>query len=68
MFEELLNEKEIHPEPIYPKIFIGKAVLEQEEEVEYLLRQFESFNASQLKEYVINLANRKKNRVFLVAK
>lgn len=69
MFEELLNEKEIHPEPIFPKIFIGKAVLEQQEEVEYLLEQFESFSANQLKEYVINLANRRKNkRVLLVAK
>ncbi|KIY20680.1 polysaccharide biosynthesis protein [Mesobacillus subterraneus] len=68
MFEELLNEKEIHPEPIYPKIFIGRAVLEQEQEVEFLLQQFEHFSATQLKEYVINLANRKKNRVFLVAK
>ncbi|MDQ0413819.1 nucleoside-diphosphate sugar epimerase/dehydratase [Mesobacillus stamsii] len=68
MFEELLNEKEIHPEPIYPKIFIGRAVLEQEQEVEFLLQQFEHFSTTQLKEYVINLANRKKNRVFLVAK
>jgi len=68
MFEELLNEKEIHPEPIYPKIFIGRAVLEQEEEVEFLLQQFEHFSTTQLKEYVVNLANRKKNRVFLVAK
>lgn len=25
MFEELLDEKEIHPEQIYPKIYIGKA-------------------------------------------
>lgn len=69
MFEELLNEKEIHPEPIFPKIFIGKAVLDQQEEVEYLLEQFESFSANQLKDYVINLANRRKNkRVLLVAK
>ncbi|WP_210364486.1 nucleoside-diphosphate sugar epimerase/dehydratase [Bacillus sp. REN3] len=68
MFEELLNENEIHPEPIFPKIFVGKAVLQQEEEIEFLLQRFENFNASQLKEYVINLANRKKNHVFLVAK
>jgi FlaA1/EpsC-like NDP-sugar epimerase len=68
MYEELLNEKEIHPEPIFPKIFIGKAVLEQEEEVNYLLEQFEQFNSLKLKEYVINLANRKKNKIFLVAK
>lgn len=68
MFEELLNEKEIHPEPIFPKIFIGKAVLDQEEEVSYLLDYFEQFNSLQLKEYVVNLANRKKNKIFLVAK
>ncbi len=68
MFEELLNEKEIHPEPIFPKIFIGKAVLDQEEEISYLLERFENFTSSQLKEYVINLANRKKNKIFLVAK
>jgi len=68
MFEELLNEEEIHPEPIFPKIFIGKAILEQEEEVEFLLERFENFSVPQLKEYVINLANRRKNRVYLVAK
>ncbi|MCM3124175.1 MULTISPECIES: nucleoside-diphosphate sugar epimerase/dehydratase [unclassified Mesobacillus] len=68
MFEELLNEKEIHPEPIFPKIFIGKAVLDQEEEVSYLLDYFEQFSSLQLKEYVVNLANRKKNKIFLVAK
>ncbi|RSD26970.1 polysaccharide biosynthesis protein [Mesobacillus subterraneus] len=68
MYEELLNEKEIHPEPIFPKIFIGKAVLEQEDEVSYLLDQFDQFTSSQIKEYVINLANRKKNKIFLVAK
>ena len=25
MYEELLDEKEIHPDQIYPKIYIGKA-------------------------------------------
>lgn len=68
MFEELLNEKEIHPDPIFPKIFIGKAVLDQHQEIAYLLERFENFTSPQLKEYVINLANRKKNKIFLVAK
>ena len=31
MYEELLGEKEVHSEAVFPKIFIGKAVLEQEE-------------------------------------
>ncbi|WP_226678995.1 polysaccharide biosynthesis protein [Mesobacillus jeotgali] len=68
MFEELLNEKEVHPKPVFPKIFIGKAVLDQQEEVQYLIDRFDNFESQQLKEYVINLANRKKNRVFLLAK
>jgi FlaA1/EpsC-like NDP-sugar epimerase len=64
MFEELLNEKEIHPNPIYPKIFIGKAVLEQEEEIEYLLNHFESLSPEEVREFVLNLANRRENRIF----
>ncbi|WP_147534478.1 polysaccharide biosynthesis protein [Bacillus marasmi] len=67
MFEELLNEKEIYPEPVYPKIFIGKAVLEQEGEVEYLLNQFEEFTQDDVREYVINLANRRTNERLMVA-
>jgi len=68
MFEELLNEKEIHPEPIFPKIFIGKALHEQDEEVQYLLNNFEDFATSDLKDYVVNLANRRETRKLLVAK
>jgi FlaA1/EpsC-like NDP-sugar epimerase len=67
MFEELLNEKEIYPEPVYPKIFIGKAILDQEHEIEFLLHQFESFTVEETKEFVINLANRRENRVYQVA-
>ena len=68
MYEELLGEKEVHSEAVFPKIFIGKAVLEQEEEINYLLRSHESLPIVELKEFVINLANRKKNKDFSVAK
>jgi FlaA1/EpsC-like NDP-sugar epimerase len=64
MFEELLNEKEVYPEPVYPKIFIGKAVLEQEEEIDYLLSRFDEFSADEMKMFVVNLANRRENRVY----
>ncbi|NMD70164.1 polysaccharide biosynthesis protein [Bacillus sp. DNRA2] len=64
MYEELLNEKEIYPEPVYPKIFIGKAVLEQEDEVEYLLERFEKFSSDDIREYVLNLANRRENEIY----
>jgi FlaA1/EpsC-like NDP-sugar epimerase len=68
MYEELLNEGEIHPEPVFPKIFIGKAVLEQEGEVEYLLNHFEGFTSDEVREFVVNLANRRGNLPVLVAK
>ncbi|AGK55929.1 polysaccharide biosynthesis protein [Bacillus sp. 1NLA3E] len=67
MYEELLNAEEIYPEPVFPKIFIGRAVLEQEAEVGYLLERFESFTPVEIKEYVINLANRRVNKVYDVA-
>ncbi|MFJ7637349.1 polysaccharide biosynthesis protein [Peribacillus sp. NPDC097225] len=68
MYEELLGEKEVHSDAVFPKIFIGKAVLEQEEEINYLLRSHESLPLAELKEFVINLANRKKNKDFSIAK
>ncbi|MGE6716278.1 polysaccharide biosynthesis protein [Peribacillus frigoritolerans] len=64
MYEELLGEKEVHSEAVFPKIFIGKAVLEQEEEIQYLLNSYDDFSIIELKEFVINLANRKSNKAF----
>lgn len=64
MFEELLNEKEVFPEAVFPKIFIGKALFDQEEEVGYLLTRFESLSTDELKDFVINLANRRENKLF----
>ncbi|MBM4761468.1 nucleoside-diphosphate sugar epimerase/dehydratase [Bacillus sp. B15-48] len=66
MFEELLNEKEIHPEPVFPKIFIGKALHEQDEEVRYLLEHFEEMATEDVREFVVNLANRRPSLRFLV--
>ncbi|MFJ7681457.1 polysaccharide biosynthesis protein [Peribacillus butanolivorans] len=68
MFEELLGENEVHGEAVFPKIFIGKAVLEQEDEIHYLLSSQENLSSKELKEFVINLANRRKNKIYLVAK
>jgi FlaA1/EpsC-like NDP-sugar epimerase len=68
MYEELLNEKEIFPEPVYTKIFIGKAVLGQEDEIDYLLNLFDDFSGDEIKEFVINLANRKRNLIYSSSK
>ncbi|MBY0158845.1 polysaccharide biosynthesis protein [Cytobacillus oceanisediminis] len=67
MYEELLNEKEVHKETVFPKIFIGKAVLEQEDEVHFLVEQFDRMSAGEISEYVLNLANKRKNNILLMA-
>ncbi|MEK5066220.1 polysaccharide biosynthesis protein [Cytobacillus sp. FSL R5-0596] len=68
MFEELLNEKEVHKEAVFPKIFIGKAVLEQEDEIHYLINEFNGMSSNEISEFVLNLANKRKNKVFSIAK
>ncbi|MFJ7927796.1 polysaccharide biosynthesis protein [Peribacillus sp. NPDC096448] len=68
MFEELLGKNEVHKEAVFPKIFIGKAILDQEEEVDYLLSFHDKLSSLELKEFVVNLANRRKNKVYLLAK
>jgi FlaA1/EpsC-like NDP-sugar epimerase len=67
MYEELLGENEVHGEAIFPKIFIGKASFEQEEEVNYLIRNFENLTSQQLKDYVLSLANRREIKSFALA-
>jgi FlaA1/EpsC-like NDP-sugar epimerase len=59
MYEELLGDKEVHPEEVFPKIFIGKALFEQEDEVNYLIGNFDNLSSAQLKDYVLCLANRR---------
>ncbi|MET3697032.1 FlaA1/EpsC-like NDP-sugar epimerase [Bacillus oleivorans] len=67
MFEELLNENEIHPKPVFPKIFIGKAVETNFEQVTRLLDSYDSLKGQELKEYVLSLANRKEAPIVQVA-
>jgi FlaA1/EpsC-like NDP-sugar epimerase len=67
MFEELLGENEVHGEAVFPKIFIGKASFEQEDEVNYLLKHFEELSSQDLKDYVLSLANRREINTFALA-
>jgi FlaA1/EpsC-like NDP-sugar epimerase len=67
MYEELLGDKEVHPEEVFPKIFIGKALFGQEDEVNYLIGNFESLSSQQLKDYVLSLANRREIGAFALA-
>lgn len=59
LYEELLNEEEVYPEQIYPKIYIGKSV---HVNTDYLLKQVtKALNGSkeELRSILLSLANHK---------
>lgn len=60
MYEELLNENEVHKEAVFPKIFIGKTTRRPQSEIEYLLRSFQMMSTEELSSYVLDLANNRK--------
>lgn len=60
MYEELLREGEVHPEAVFPMIFVGKSLQNTYEHVSSLIENYDSLSESNLKEYVLSLANNKK--------
>ncbi|QWH53352.1 polysaccharide biosynthesis protein [Bacillus mycoides] len=59
MYEELLNEGEIHPEQIFPKIHIGKAVLMDQEILRQFMNDFEGISKEEIRERLLDIANNK---------
>lgn len=57
MYEELLNENEVHPESIYPKIHIGKAAIVDPAIVQYLITEFENMSTEEMRDYLLKVAN-----------
>lgn len=60
MFEELLNENEVYPEQVFPKIHIGKAKLVGEEKLHWLIDNFEELAVDEVKELLLEIANMKR--------
>jgi len=58
-YEELLNEGEIHPEQIFPKIHIGKAVLIDQDILMKFMNDFEGMNKGEIRERLLDIANNK---------
>lgn len=54
LYEELLNENEIHPEQIYPKIYIGRATEIEEDKLTNMINSLneENFNKEELIKFV----------------
>ncbi|WP_121610106.1 polysaccharide biosynthesis protein [Mesobacillus foraminis] len=59
LFEELLKEDEVHDKQVYPKIYIGKTSELYIEEIESLLESFNTLEKTELREKLLELANRK---------
>ncbi|MCU4952221.1 polysaccharide biosynthesis protein [Bacillus paranthracis] len=59
MYEELLNEGEIHPEQIFPKIHIGKAVLMDQEILRQFMNDFEGMSKEEIRERLLDIVSNK---------
>lgn len=55
MYEELLNEDEIHPEQVFEKIYIGKTTTVDLEVIEGLIEQFRMLSKEELREQLMEI-------------
>ena len=60
MYEELLNEGEINPKQIFPKIHIGIADNSKIDRVYDFIEKFEDYSEQELHDKLIDIANKKK--------
>lgn len=60
MYEELLNEGEVNPKQVFPKIHIGIADNSQINRVYNFIENFENYTEQELHDELIDLANKKK--------
>ncbi len=60
LFEELLNDDEVHPEQIFPKIYVGKSTTESIDQVIDLINRFEKIEPNCLRDELLEIANNKK--------
>ena len=60
MYEELLNEGEVNPKQVFPKIHIGIADNSQIKRVYNFIVNFESYSEQELHDELIDIANKKK--------
>lgn len=59
MYEELLNENEVYPEQVFPKIHIGKAKLVGQDKLHWLMGNFGNLEVSEIRTTLLEIANMK---------
>ncbi|WP_413305701.1 nucleoside-diphosphate sugar epimerase/dehydratase [Bacillus sp. 1P10SD] len=57
MYEELLNENEVHPESVFPKIHIGKAKVIHSDDLGRLISSLLDMNEMEMHDTLIDVAN-----------
>src|SRR5690625_3024761 len=55
MYEELLNEEEVHPDEVYEKIYVGRTMDVDFEMVNGLIEQFDSYDAKRMKDVLMRI-------------
>ncbi len=55
MYEELLGEKEVHPEAIYEKIYVGKTIEVYADQFNELIHHFNQLNSIELKDKLMRI-------------
>ncbi|MTH54503.1 NAD-dependent epimerase/dehydratase family protein [Bacillus mangrovi] len=61
MYEELLNENEVHSKQIFPKIHIGKAALINEEILLDFMKDFYVLEEGEIRDRLLDMANNRIN-------
>jgi FlaA1/EpsC-like NDP-sugar epimerase len=65
MYEELLNENEVHPEQVFPKIHIGRAAVVDSRIIHTFITGFERMSVDEMREYLLAVANNRMDEVGL---
>lgn len=62
LYEELMNEDEVHPEQIFPGIHIGKVQLTGQEQLHQLMEKYEEWTEEEVREQLLAIANPHKKK------
>ncbi|KAA0548472.1 polysaccharide biosynthesis protein [Bacillus sp. BGMRC 2118] len=57
MYEELLNDEEVHKEQVFPKIHIGKAADVDPSIIYNFITEYENMDIEDVRNYLLNVAN-----------
>ncbi len=63
LFEELLNENEVHPEHIFPKIHVGKATVIDQEILQEFLKNLQLMDEQTIREKLLSIVNNSNKKV-----